>query len=96
MRKFKFSSGLFVIALNAFLIFTSCKKDNPYAINITNGALIVNEGNYLKSNASVSYLNFADNSIVNNIFTLVNNRSLGDVLQSICIDNTNAYLVVNS
>jgi len=96
MKKIKLSSGIFVINLFTIFVLISCKKETPFSINITNGALIANEGNYGKSNASVSYLNFANNSIVNDIFTKVNDRSLGDELQSICIDSSYVFLVVNS
>jgi hypothetical protein len=93
MKKIKFSAGMILISV---LFLFSCKKDNPFSIKITDGALIVNEGAYGKSNASVDYFNFADNIITNDIFTQVNGRSLGDVLQSICLDSNRAYLIVNS
>lgn len=96
MKKSELTLGIIVVNLIALLVLSSCKKDNPFSINIIHGALIGNEGQYGKSNASVSYYNYSNNSIVNNIFTQVNNRSLGDVLQSICVDSNYAYLIVNS
>jgi hypothetical protein len=78
----------------AFLF--SCEPENKSSINITKGALLVNEGTFGKSNSSVSYYSYYDDKVVNDIFTQVNDRLLGDVLQSIYLDSIYAYLVVNS
>lgn len=78
---------------------TSCKKDNleaklPY--DLTRGVAISNEGSWGSSSASLSLYLPDKDSVVNDIFTSVNGRPLGDVFQSIGFAGNNAYLVVNS
>jgi YVTN family beta-propeller protein len=90
---------LFVLFIPALLL--SCKKDNPPDETPTDltkdhGIFIVNEGNYLWSNASVTYYDFTNATYKEDIFNEVNHRPLGDVAQSICIANGKAYVVVNN
>jgi len=90
-----------LIITNAFLII-SCKKNdtddvvNTFSLSQGNSVLVTNEGNFQWSNASITYYNTNDNSVKDNIFTLVNNRPLGDVAQSMLIINNQAYIVVNN
>lgn len=90
-----------------FLLFTfyffSCQSDKPESISpqsvnldAKNAVYISNEGNFQFGNASISYLNTADSSFSEDIFKTSNNRSLGDVCQSICFFNNKAYIVVNN
>jgi YVTN family beta-propeller protein len=89
---------IIIVLLMAGLTF-SCKKESdpvytpvkPYA----NGAFISNEGNFGSDNASVSYFDFSKDSVVNSIFSTVNNHSLGKLLQSIYLNNNKAYMVLN-
>lgn len=60
-----------------------------------NGVFISNEGNFGSGNGSISYYNYATDEVTNNIFSAVNGRSLGDVLQSVTIHNGLAYMVLN-
>lgn len=72
----------------------------PYA----NGIFITNEGTFGNNNGSVSfYSTVADthysivaDTVYNSIFSEVNGRILGDVVQSICINDSLAYIVVNN
>ncbi len=88
-----FTSLLIIATISA------CKKDNntiytssgPFA----NGAFISNEGTYGINNASVSYYDFAGDSVRNSIYTVVNHHTLGQVLQSVYIGNGKAYMVLN-
>ena len=81
---------------------SSCKKKNTneivdaFSLSQGSSVIVVNEGNFQWSNASVTYYNKSDNSVKDNIFTLVNDRPLGDVAQSILIINNLAYIVVNN
>lgn len=83
--------------------FYSCRSDKPIdelqpQINITQngGVYIINEGNYGWGNASLSYYNYTDNSVVEDLFQPANNRPLGDVFQSMTVFNNKAYLVINN
>ena len=92
---------LYITLLASFLVFTfsSCDhgKKPQYAPTgpFTNGAYISNEGTYGQANASVSFYDFAADTVRNSIFTLVNNRPLGQLLQSTCIANGKAYMMLN-
>lgn len=57
---------------------------------------VVNEGAFGYSNSSISLYYTDDGSMVNNAFYKVNNRSIGDVLQSVTIIGSRAYLMVNA
>lgn len=89
-------SVFFLFGLSALLMLNACKKDDTGATSYTGGILVLNEGNFLSSNASVSFLD-AGGNITNNIFGLANNNLiLGDVAQSIDIENGKAYIVLNN
>ncbi len=75
----------------------SCNEDpDEPGMILTDGAFISCEGNFGTGDASISFYNDSIDIVYNNIFYNANNRSLGDVLQSITIYNENAYLVVNN
>lgn len=95
MNKLQLSA---IAILLATFTFTSCKKIEPETIEIKidKGAIILNEGNFLSGNASVSFYNPTADSITNDIFYSVNNRNLGDVLQSAGIYNSKIYMVLNN
>ena len=44
----------------------------------------------------MSFLNFATDAVTNDIFASANSRTVGDVLQSACINGDNIYLVANN
>ncbi len=89
----------FLFLLGAFgSILTSCEKDEtkpflPY--DLTNGIAIANEGTFQASNASLSVYYPDGDSVINDVFSKVNDRPLGDVLQSIGFSAENAYLIMN-
>ena len=95
MRIFRFALFASIISL----MHVSCKKETPSEeipdLN-DRGVLIVNEGNFMWSNASVSSYNFIDGKYYEDIFDEVNNRPLGDVAQSITVSDGKAYIVVNN
>lgn len=57
---------------------------------------IANEGNYQFGNATISTIDRNTNNVFDNVFESVNNRKLGDVLQSILVHQGLVYLVVNN
>lgn len=60
------------------------------------GVFVLNEGNFLAENASVSYLDLHTNTMENDVFFKANALRLGDVGQFITIHNHLAYIVMNN
>lgn len=92
--------------LNLFMVsailLTACTKDPETASPTTpseslfkSGVYIVNEGNFNAGNASIDLYSKDSNKVIKNIFTLVNNRPLGDVAQSMTIVNNKGYIILN-
>jgi DNA-binding beta-propeller fold protein YncE len=86
----------------ALLLLPSCVKDkpidNPDPILPAAGRriFIANEGNYNSGEASLSFINTSNDSIYNNVVSVINGNSLGDVFQSIFQDGERLYLVMNN
>jgi YVTN family beta-propeller protein len=85
------------------ILLVTCKKTAPdndvNSIEASikgDGVFIVNEGNFLKGNGSLSFYSYDSSKIFNNIFTLANGRSLGDVPNSMSISGNKGYIVVNN
>ncbi len=89
-----------IITLFSFLLLLSCET-NPLVPKVTpetklQGAFIVNEGNFMQGNGSLSFYSFDDHSVQNHIFKSVNQRDLGDVVNSMTIVDTVGFIVVNN
>ena len=94
-------SGLNLLAwaLLVITLISGCKKTEetvynrpaPYAA----GAFISNEGTFGQANASVSFYDFAGDSVSNSIFRAVNKLPLGKLLQSMYTVNGKVYMVLN-
>lgn len=81
------------------LLLVSCSDDDSADVPsgaYDNGVLILNQGNFLSGNASISFQS-GDFGVENNIFSAVNTgASLGDVAQDMGFYNQYAYIVVNN
>jgi hypothetical protein len=60
------------------------------------GAFIIQEGNFQWGNASLGYINLISGEIEKDFFKKVNDRPIGDVLQSGLILNSKLWLSVNN
>ena len=84
------------------LLFLACSEEqviNPQPVDpnsFQNGVFITNEGSFNNGNASVSFYNFEKEELTENIFQTINERALGDVLQSMQFRDSEAYLVLNN
>ncbi|PLX03385.1 MAG: hypothetical protein C0595_07340 [Marinilabiliales bacterium] len=80
------------------LISSSCNKDNPSPIegDFQNALFVVNEGNFTTGNSSLTYYNRETEEVIQNVFYRNNNAPLGDVANSIFIDENSIYLTVNN
>jgi DNA-binding beta-propeller fold protein YncE len=90
-----------------FLIFTlllvGCMKDdgNPYAWlsqpqSGSKGVFILNQGNFMYENASLSFFDSKNRAIFNNVFFAANGVAPGDVMQSMAINDSLGFLVMNN
>ncbi len=84
------------------LTLSSCKKDpdevkNPVVVDqlYKKGVFILNEGDFMSSNASIDFYNRDSNTVISNVFEAVNGRPLGSLLQSMTIHDSLAYMVLN-
>lgn len=84
------------------LVATSCMKYGPreeesFNINLAGrGLFVINEGNYMYGNASLSYYDPAAKKVENEVFVRSNAFPLGDVAQSMTIHNDLCWVVVNN
>ena len=90
--------NLFLLAFVAALLF-SCKPDQPVdpnAFTVGSGVLLLNEGNYQVSNASLTFYDPEADTVANNLFYKVNDAPLGDVAESMALVDGKLYIVVNN
>lgn len=95
---------IILLALLAFqIVLNSCSKDPDTVITGKNGsflsgsgAFILNEGNFRSGNGSLSFFSYDSARVYNNIFSDLNQKSLGDVPYSMDIINNKAYVLVNN
>jgi len=66
------------------------------SVHYTNGVFIINEGNYSRINASITFIDGKTDSVRQDIFKTANNRDLGDVAQSMKILGNKGFIVVNN
>lgn len=92
------------IILLVLLMLSSCINDdewfelnNPLEVNITTtGLFIVNEGNFMYDNASLSYYDIDSMKVLNQVFYRTNEVLLGDVAFSMMIRDSLGYIIVNN
>ena len=87
---------LFIVLLFSLSSCDKKKCNSPVDHFISEGILIANEGNFQWANASVSFYDTQKDTLIESVFQEVNNRPLGDVLQSITITDDYIYLVLNN
>jgi hypothetical protein len=104
INNFRMKKLLIVISCYIAIFLASCEKDKPAIPSdtppptpgISGGVFILNEGNFQWGNASLSYFSLKDSTVNPDLFKQANERTVGDVLQSMLIEGGKAYLVVNN
>ena len=90
--------NLCLLAIIAALLF-ACKPNQPIDPNgymVGSGVLVLNEGNYQFSNASLTFYDPVADTVANNLFYKVNDAPLGDVAESMALVEGKLYIVVNN
>lgn len=92
-----FTSVIFVLLIGG------CNKENPVAAvnndlppSGAKGFYIVNEGNYSKSNSSLSFYSTDENKLYKDIYFAANKDTLGDVANDMVIFGLDGYIVMNN
>ncbi len=101
-----------LIWLTPLLLFNACMDDEAWyemndlhvrydtllkeQINRQSGLFVVNEGNFMYDNASLSYYMIDSMKHLNEVFHRTNGVPLGDVAQSMVIRDSLGYIVINN
>ncbi|MGB1207286.1 MAG: DUF5074 domain-containing protein [Chitinophagales bacterium] len=101
MKLFYLRKNYLLVILAILGTFTACEStddEDEDIITYNEGVLISNEGPFDggAGTGSISFFNKVESSIENNVFETVNNRPLGNVVQSVSLHNDNTYIVVNN
>lgn len=94
---------LYIFIFFLFSILQSCMDDDVlrdfdklHRKETSKGVFIINQGNFMYGNASLSYYNIETKEVINNVFYNTNALPLGDVAQSMTINDSLGYIVVNN
>jgi len=93
-----------IISLLLLLLSKGCIDDAEwYGMNmfrvpptLQDGLFVVNEGNFMYDNSSLSYYDIGTGEVYNHLFYGVNELPLGDVAQSMSIRDSLGYIVINN
>jgi DNA-binding beta-propeller fold protein YncE len=93
--------GRYTLILFFLVAFAGCMDEHsmqvsPVDLFGSRGVFVVNEGNYLYGNSSLSYYNVDTKEVINHIFMLANGFPLGDVALSMKVHKDRGYIVVNN
>ncbi|MBT30557.1 MAG: hypothetical protein CMO01_12935 [Thalassobius sp.] len=98
MQLFKYYQACWLIILS--LVFVACEDSDEPDVEVpakyANGFLIANEGPFQSGSGTVSFYSYDSASVTNEIFETVNNRPLGNVLQSISVYDDEVFMVINN
>ncbi len=84
-----------------FIVFfaSACRKEKPLTEKVNVGSLsvlVLNEGNFMWGNAGIDLYSIDSGMLQSDVYSKVNGKPLGDVLQSGSIINGDVWLVVNN
>lgn len=90
-----------LVCLALISLALSCKKQAPppvdgFSLPAGQGAFIINEGNFMWSNASLDYWDIERDTLYRSVYQTVHPDVLGDVFQSLYLEGETAWLVLNN
>lgn len=86
-----------IIACLTLLLAVACEpQENTTVYPRGEGFFILNEGNYLAGNGSVSFYSFETGEVYNDLFGAVNGRALGDIPSFMAVEGDRGFIVVNN
>ena len=87
-----------IFILGIIMAFVSCGGENTESEdkNIAKGLFVLNEGTFTYANSSLTFYDPETDTVENNLFYRVNLAPLGDVANSMAIDENGMYIVVNN
>lgn len=94
--------NIVVLLLSFTMVLSSCVGDKPAPVTPGNNSsegrkvFIANEGSFGNGNASLSFYNIDKDSVFNQVFKSTNQQNLGDVFQSILLDDNKIYMAINN
>ncbi|MBD3225438.1 MAG: hypothetical protein GF313_11945 [Caldithrix sp.] len=91
---------IIVLWLLSVIQFLACEK-NPTSPSTElkparTGLYIINEGQFTQSNSSISFFDVDEGKMTHNIFQTGNDQSLGSVANSMTVQDTLGFIVVNN
>jgi hypothetical protein len=94
---------LTMLSLAFLFSLTGCMKDeqiwdfgNPGFDAAPGGLFVINEGNFMYGNSSLTYYDPVSRQVINDVFFQTNTLPLGDVAHSMIIRDSLGYVVVNN
>jgi YVTN family beta-propeller protein len=86
------------VAIGLVLMVFSCTKDQTEKVTgrYIHGIFITNEGPFQTGTGTVSFFDLDSNKVSQDIFSSVNGKPLGNVVQSMSLMNGKGYIIVNN
>jgi YVTN family beta-propeller protein len=72
------------------------QADIDHSYLLDDGLFLLNEGNYMAGNGSLSFYSFKSSTIHNDLFNEINGRPLGDIPNSVTLSGDRVFIVVNN
>ncbi len=82
--------------LLVIILFLSCQKPDDQAPQYGQGLLVLNQGNFTYSNASLTFYDLEAAQAFQNVFYQANGFKLGDIAQSAITIGDRIYVVINN
>jgi len=94
----------YLSVLTVAITFSSCKKDDPEpalgggtaGTSYASGIFVTNEGTFGSGTGTINFYNRSTGAVSNDIFEAKNGYPLGNIVQSMELFNSKAYIVVNN